>query len=316
MNLLGNALKFTKAGEVLLKVRLKAGQPSAPGGVVVLFEVQDTGIGISTEAQARLFRAFSQADGSTTRRYGGTGLGLAISKELVSRMRGEIGVKSEPSKGSLFWFTAQFKMEPGDATAEEARFEGVRVLVAEGHAATRKAVRLRVEGEGGLVEEVGDGPGFLQWCSQREGEALPRTFVLIDERIWLEVERSGGLQKLVDSGAQIALLSAFSRQSLSSVEVQSGCSRFFAKPLRVGNVLRWLGGAPSEGRGEPAQEVAVEALVVQRPLRLVVMKQLCPHQMQRVNFFKCLPNDNWSFHECRKLRRRMRQRGLPRSSTP
>jgi hypothetical protein len=75
MNLLGNALKFTKAGEVLLKVRLKAGQPSSPGAVVVLFEVQDTGIGISAEAQARLFRAFSQADGSTTRRYGGTGWG-------------------------------------------------------------------------------------------------------------------------------------------------------------------------------------------------------------------------------------------------
>ncbi len=270
MNLLGNALKFTKTGEVLLKVRLTAGQPSSPDRVVVLFEVQDTGIGISAEAQARLFRAFSQADGSTTRRYGGTGLGLAISKELVSRMRGEIGVKSEPAKGSLFWFTAQFTLEPGEAPAEGARFEGVRLLVAEGHSATRKAVRLRVEGEGGLVEEVADGPGFLQWCAQCEGEALPRTFVLIDEHIWLHAEGAGALQKLVESGAQVALLSAFSRQSLSGVEVQSGCSRFFAKPLRVGNVLRWLGGAPSESRGAPSQNLAVEALVLQRPLRLMI----------------------------------------------
>ena len=270
MNLLGNALKFTKAGEVLLKVRLKAGPPPSPRSVVVLFEVQDTGIGISADAQARLFRAFSQADGSTTRRYGGTGLGLAISKELVSRMRGEIGVKSEPSKGSLFWFSAQFLLGPEEAPPEEARFEGVRLLVAEPHTATRKAVRLQVEGNGGTVEEVADGAGFLQWCAQRADEALPKTFVLLDERIWLETQAEGQLRALADAGARVALLAAFSRQSLSRQEAQSGCTRFFAKPLRVGHVLRWLEGGASEGGGAPVREVVPEAPAAQLRLRLMV----------------------------------------------
>jgi len=270
MNLLGNALKFTKSGEVLLKVRLKAGQSASPRSVAVLFEVQDTGIGLSTDAQAKLFRAFSQADGSTTRRYGGTGLGLAISKELVSRMRGEIGVKSEPGKGSLFWFSAQFTVEPAGEPAAEARFDGIRVLVAAAHAATRKAVRLLVECDGGIVEEAADGAGFLQWCEQRTEESLSKTFVLIDERIWSETHAGGQLAKLAQLGARVALLAGFSRQSLSISEVQSGCSRFFVKPLRVGHVLRWLEGVPSGGGSEPAHVLVPAALAAQRPLRLMI----------------------------------------------
>ena len=274
MNLLGNALKFTKAGEVLLKVRLKPGQPPTPRSVALLFEVQDTGIGISAEAQAKLFRAFSQADGSTTRRYGGTGLGLAISKELVSRMRGEIGVKSEAAKGSVFWFSAQFSLEPEDAPTAGASFEGSRVLVAESHAATRKAVRLQVEGNGGMVDEVADGAGFLQWCAARVEGPLAKTFVLMDERIWLQTHGEGKLQELAQAGAQIALLVGFSRQSLSQEEAQSGCARFFARPLRVSHVLRWLAGAATSEGSRPVQEAVQDLLpepvAEQRPLRLMI----------------------------------------------
>jgi PAS domain S-box-containing protein len=272
MNLLGNALKFTKSGEVLLKVRLKAGQPPSPQSVAVLFEVQDTGIGISAEAQAKLFRAFSQADGSTTRRYGGTGLGLAISKELVSRMRGEIGVKSEPSKGSLFWFTAQFSIEPEVEDAVGWRFEGVRLLVAEAHAGTRKAVRLLVEGNGGVVEEVSDRETFLDCCGRLEPAGLERTYVLVGERIWEEMQAEEAFRNLSRWGARVGLLTAFSRQSLSGSEVDSGCSRFFTKPLRVGHVLRWLDGEQLEVEtGGPGAGVPVcEPVVAQSSLRLMV----------------------------------------------
>jgi signal transduction histidine kinase len=111
-NLIGNAIKFTESGSVTVTVQRI---PGMPGGFMIA--VQDTGIGISESAQAALFKEFSQADGSTTRKYGGTGLGLAISKQLVEMMQGAIGADGVLGSGARFWFTVRFSEQAADETA-------------------------------------------------------------------------------------------------------------------------------------------------------------------------------------------------------
>ena len=136
-NLVSNAIKFTARGEITLEVSLLREQNLATGqpGVALRFQITDTGIGIPTEGRTRLFQPFSQADTSTTRRYGGTGLGLIICKQLVEMMGGTIEVESEPDKGSTFWFTAQFGVPEAPVDAQILQFKrqlaGKRLLIAE-----------------------------------------------------------------------------------------------------------------------------------------------------------------------------------------
>src|SRR5439155_3678598 len=138
MNLLGNAIKFTDRGEVVLYVR-----PVGEEGIVttVRFEVRDTGIGIAPETAARVFDAFSQADASTTRRYGGTGLGLAICKQLVELLGGHIGLETEQGVGSTFWFTLPLApaAEATPLPAPRQDLRGLRVLPVNQHQVHRAA---------------------------------------------------------------------------------------------------------------------------------------------------------------------------------
>jgi len=144
-NLLGNAIKFTPDGRIMARVRV-AGEDAQR--VALRFEVHDTGIGISREARARIFNAFSQADDSTTRKYGGTGLGLAISKQLVELMKGTIGVENAPQRGTIFWFTVSFdkrRVDPDAPGHHQHTLEGLRVLVVDEQDASRQELVQQLE---------------------------------------------------------------------------------------------------------------------------------------------------------------------------
>lgn len=180
INLLANAIKFTEHGKVALEVRLARDEQSNPDKISLppskcrlQFVVHDTGIGIPLEAQARLFQPFTQADGSTTRRYGGTGLGLAIARQLVHMMNGEIGVDSSPGVGSTFWFTVVLDRRPTAAvfppslrnsTASPVAVNTpcvAQVLVAEDNPVNQEVAQQMLEGLGCQVDVVTSGREVL-----------------------------------------------------------------------------------------------------------------------------------------------------------
>ena len=136
-NLIGNAVKFTGRGGVVVSA---VALPGPAGQSTLRFEVVDTGIGIDVESQSRLFKSFSQGDGSTSRRFGGTGLGLAISRQLVEAMGGRIGVLSEPGRGSTFWFQIPLGVLVDDRARTARVLEGRRYLVATPHAPEAQAI--------------------------------------------------------------------------------------------------------------------------------------------------------------------------------
>ncbi len=181
-NLLSNAFKFTDEGG-LVELGIKMVQPVSDGTATLRFSVRDTGIGMSEEEQVRLFQPFSQADSSTTRRYGGSGLGLVISRRLVEAMGGELGVSSSPGKGSTFYFTLALAVVP-DAPQSVACPESVggRVLVVDDQAEARAVIRQMLEYQEFSVDEADSGEAAIQAVSAAEKREEPFDFILID---WL-----------------------------------------------------------------------------------------------------------------------------------
>jgi len=208
-NLAGNAIKFTQAGEVAIRVSLKEGGGSqgAGGGeqgaksrghgtanisfgsekddetVLLRFSVRDTGIGIPADKICRLFEEFSQVDASTTRKYGGTGLGLAISRQLAELMGGEAGVSSEEGKGSEFWFTALLGKQAVVEQAESlspADLRGVRVLIVDDNATNREILTTRLASYGMRPMEARDGPEAIHDLYQALDDNDPFRIAVID----------------------------------------------------------------------------------------------------------------------------------------
>ncbi|HSG23692.1 MAG TPA: PAS domain-containing protein [Azonexus sp.] len=181
LNFLSNAIKFTEYGSINLSARLLHQDEN---GLLLRYEVRDTGIGLSPEAQSRLFTPFEQADTSTTRRYGGTGLGLAISRRLAEAMQGEIGVDSSPGQGSTFWFTARLQPALDDKAArfaprEQSRLPhfqpGTRILLAEDNLINQEVATDLLQAAGLTVDVAHDGCQAIALA-----ERQPYALVLMD----------------------------------------------------------------------------------------------------------------------------------------
>ena len=235
LNLAGNAIKFTEQGEVVLRAQLASEDATH---VMVRFEVVDSGIGIAPEVQQGLFQAFSQADSSTTRRFGGTGLGLAICRQLVGLMGGQIGVESRPGHGSTFWFTVRFARSAvavADTPLVPPALAGLPVLLLEGHASARAALQATLERWQVAVASTGSADEALAILRRWATAGLGRAVALVDRQS-PRVDALG-LARIIRSepaiaGTRLVLLSGNGLRGEATEASTAGFDAFLSKPVR------------------------------------------------------------------------------------
>jgi len=243
VNLVGNAVKFSPKGEILVKVSLES---ETAEDARIRFEVRDNGIGIAPEALKKLFAPFTQADGSTTRKYGGTGLGLAISKALVQRMNGEIGAASKPGEGSVFWFTARFeKQQSANGALEMPKsLLNLPVLIVDDNATNRKIVEHYVRAWGMRAESASSGRDALQLIRLRSHRD-PFQLALVDmqmpnmDGITLAKEIKSGLSK----DLPLILLTSFSDLGICKSLRERLFADCLTKPIAKGQLFESICGA-------------------------------------------------------------------------
>ena len=241
VNLTSNAVKFTEAGEVDVKVEL---EDQSDTRTKLRFSVSDTGIGLTQKEKAQLFEAFAQADGSVTRKYGGTGLGLTISRQIVELMGGEIDVDSEAGQGSTFWFTAVFGVSEGDAQSDRRNTEYIsdlRILVVDDAAGHRELLCQALSTFPVEVEAVGSGQEALDALQQARVDGRePFDLVLLDWKMpnmdGIETAnriRQDHLEQQVSGQIipTVIMVTAHDRRDISEQAQAAGISAFLLKPV-------------------------------------------------------------------------------------
>jgi signal transduction histidine kinase/ActR/RegA family two-component response regulator len=253
LNFVGNAIKFTACGEVVIRaMRLKKGEGQSAW---LRFEVQDTGVGIPPEKQAGIFDAFTQADSSVTRQYGGTGLGLAICKRLVELMGGQIGVYSQPGQGSCFWFEVPLPViqenAPEETTAQPSgsalnshELDGVRVLLVEDNPVNQKVAIRMLQKLGCVVELAENGQQALEKLERASYDIvlmdmqMPVMDGLTATRLLRQREQQTGHHQVVIA------LTANAMQTDRELCLDAGMDDYLSKPLTLDALqvmlLRWV----------------------------------------------------------------------------
>ena len=252
-NYLANALKFTAEGSITLTAR-RLFDPALGGpGACVRLEVRDTGLGVPTETQARLFMPFTQADESTTRQFGGTGLGLSICRELATLMGGQVGVDSQAGQGSCFW--AELQLPVAQATAlpvalpapDVRLLQGRRVLMVEDNSVNMLIAVTMMEGWGLVVAQAQDGIQALAAVQQAFDDGEPFDAVLMD----VQMPRMGGHEatralRNTQAGCHLPIiaLTAAALVSERSTALEAGMNDFLTKPVDAerlrSSLARWL----------------------------------------------------------------------------
>jgi len=240
LNLVGNAIKFTNEGEVIVSVSEERRNENE---INLLFSVTDTGIGIPVEKQEGIFSAFQQVDGSISRRFGGTGLGLAVSAQLVELMGGRIWVESELGKGSTFKFTADFKVQPIEKEADDFKYDidirGVRVLVVDDNASNREIIQ-EMLGSWGMFSKAATGAEeSKRFLDQVQQSKIPFDLILIDS----EMPQSDGFSlarwilndKKLHCNIIMMLTSSGLRSQINLREL--GVKASIVKPVRPSDLL-------------------------------------------------------------------------------
>jgi signal transduction histidine kinase/DNA-binding response OmpR family regulator/HPt (histidine-containing phosphotransfer) domain-containing protein len=263
VNLVGNAIKFTERGEVIVRVETESATKEA---VRLHFTVTDTGIGIPTSQQQLIFEGFTQADGSMTRKYGGTGLGLAIAKQLIQLMNGRIWVESEVGRGSTFHFTAQFDRtaRPAVTPADPATLRDLPVLVVDDNATNRRLLVAMLNHWGMRPTPVDGGHAALAALERARSAGAPFPLVLLDAQMpemdgFTLAERMKG--NPVNGGATILMLSSAGQPGDAARCRALGMAGYLTKPITQAElrdaILAALAPAPTRA---PAPLVTKHAL--------------------------------------------------------
>jgi signal transduction histidine kinase/CheY-like chemotaxis protein/HPt (histidine-containing phosphotransfer) domain-containing protein len=274
-NLVGNAIKFTEHGEVVVRATVD----TADGAATTLrIEVTDTGIGLTPEAQARLFQPFAQADASTTRRFGGTGLGLVICQRLVALMGGDVGVRSAPGVGSTFWFTARFELatthaqEPPDT---DDALQSLRILAVDDSWTALQHLEQQLVEWGVGTATVEDGERAVRLLREAAGSGTPYNVAIIDYHMpgldGLEVGRRIKADPVI-AGTRLVLLTAVGARGQARAAEAVGFSAFLTKPLRRSSLydcLALLAGAGRVEAGTPL--ITRHTLAEARPSRVRIL---------------------------------------------